>query len=97
MKHCNNMDCGYHFNNVETIFDTIAQDGCNEFDNLDDCPIYKRLLERSDNSDYAVTPTASPKLPSLDDVKYELYKDETIGYTDIELVYETIKKLGNFA
>ena len=50
----------------------------------------------SDKSDYAVTPTASPKLPSLKEVSdYIGYMpDETMT---IESTYNVIKKLGNFA
>ena len=53
----------------------------------------KLLLERSDNSDYA---TASPKLPSLQDVKEEIAKDN-YDKNFIERTYFAIKKLGNFA
>lgn len=54
------------------------------------------FAERSDNSDYAVQPTASPKLPSLKEVSdYIGYMpDETMT---IQSTYNVIKKLGNFA
>ena len=57
--------------------------------------IVEHLLERSDNSDYAVT----PKLPSLNEVvNLVSYRSDTLfSVKDITLVYETIKKLGNFA
>ena len=57
---------------------------------------YKKQFERSDNSDYAVTPTASRKLPSLEDVMEDCY-DGCMDEDTVKEVYETIKKLGNFA
>ena len=49
----------------------------------------------SDNSDYAVPPTATPKLPSLDAI-YGSVHNKT-PYEGVINVCETIKKLGNFA
>jgi hypothetical protein len=59
----------------------------------------KHILERSDNSDYAVQPTASPKLPSLEDVNEYINTDGNglVPSDWIERVYNIIKKLGNFA
>ena len=55
--------------------------------------LYKKLT--SDNSDYAVPPTALPKLPSLDDVMNESHG--WIQEQDVKEIYDIIKKLGNFA
>jgi hypothetical protein len=55
----------------------------------------KHLLERSHNSDYA---TASPKLPSLEDVIKNKKFTPGMNYIEqINEIYETIRKLGNFA
>jgi len=62
-----------------------------------------KQLERSDNSDYAVTPTASPKLPSYDSLIRHLnkkYDDEPIANWNYKTMYDEIEnylKLGNFA
>ena len=53
-----------------------------------------KLLEQSDNSDYAVPPTASPKLPSWNKV-YENCTD--VDKSDVQHILDVIKKLGNFA
>jgi hypothetical protein len=52
------------------------------------------LLERSDNSGYAV---ASPKLPSLDSVFDMMQPSTKDNELAIEAVYDCIKTLGNFA
>jgi len=60
----------------------------------------KHLLNTSDNSDYAVKPTASPKLPSLEDISKSLALHEPINefYRDgVHDCYNIVKKLGNFA
>ena len=71
------------------------------FDNQD-CPIClldKELKKlKSDNSDYAVSPTAAPKLPSLDDVlKHKKFTPDMNWVEKTNEIYNTIKKLGNFA
>lgn len=57
--------------------------------------LFEYFLERSDNSDYVVKPTASPKFPSLKEVKENMIVSKC-GSIE-EDVYNTIKKLGNFA
>ena len=61
----------------------------------------KQIQNTSSNSDYAVTPTASPKLPSFEEVYNAMIENVTPPYEPFKsvsyLVYETIKKLGNFA
>ena len=48
----------------------------------------------SDNSDYAVTPTALPKFPEYDDIK-EMFPN--IDTEIFSTIYHAIKYSGNFA
>ena len=54
-------------------------------------------LKTTHNSDYTVTASFTPKLPSLDDVEKQLQITDKMSYGFISTIYETIKKLGNFA
>jgi len=52
-------------------------------------------LETTHNSDYAVSLSATPKLPSFDDFAYAMkftYKNKQV----LRTAYDTIRKLGNF-
>ena len=55
--------------------------------------------ETTHNSDYAVQPTASPKMPSLKAIRKELNGNINFRWTETEIipVIDAIKKLGNFA
>lgn len=56
----------------------------------------KHLLERSDNSDYAVQ-QASPKLPSYDIVCDSIGALPKDLQAVVKLTYNKIRELGNFA
>lgn len=74
--------------------DCIHYEVCKYDDGM--CPMEcGHFAERSDNSDYAVPPTASPKLPSLEELKSYMHRNKYSP--NIVGTYEAIKKLGNFA
>ena len=67
-----------------------------EYPNYSICGAEVIKTPTSHNKDCAVPPSASPKLPSLDDVMEECY-DGCMDEDTIIEVYNSIKKLGNFA
>ena len=85
--------------NTKKILDEIEYQICNQ--QLTKEQVFTKMkniiqmLERSNNSDYAVQPTASPKLPSFEVVKENMIVSKC-GSIE-EDVYNTLKKLGNFA
>ena len=67
---------------------------------LEEINILIKMLETTHNSDYAVPPSATPKLPSLDNfTEYMLFdRNGPKRCTEDHIqAYEIIKKLGNFA
>ena len=79
-------------------------DGTYDFPNSREGDILRRckkeleyLLERSDNSDYAVPPTTTPNLPSFVDVVDYCQKTSNDGNWGVLDFYSAVKKLGNFS
>ena len=86
--------------NVYTVFDGLDKVDFECYKNRTDELVVryddiKPLLERSDNNDYAVQPTATPKLPSFNGEKEIYVRDER--YPSWTYVKWLEKKLGNFA
>jgi hypothetical protein len=76
----------------------VIEEYCSDCDKktrrkVDECPectpIVQHDLSGSEQS-------SSPKLPSLDEIKSSLNYDTSEKYPSVDLVYNTIKKLGNF-
>lgn len=90
---CSILDDDRGLNITEIIFRGMIICLCDHHKNI--------LLQKltSDNSDYAVPTTASPKLPSFSIFKKHMQKEINEGMEIDHLLsaYHTIKKLGNFA
>jgi hypothetical protein len=94
--------------NINFGYNMLPSSHQNEFYILGYNEVFKNLVTHwmelpppptSHNSEYADTPTASPKLPSLEDVNEYINTDGNglVPSDWIERVYNIIKKLGNFA